>query len=270
MKKIAVFLLVFVFMLSLTACTEVSEDHSREILGYCDTFLSAALKGDVDGAMAAMADQVSKDALSSSMGQFRNYLEGVTEYQLTPDSYFTGVRNGTAYIDATFKMETNARTYYVTGTMVEGYNRLYNINIISAEDKGLVYTGTLDTLADCNGTQLAFLGVAVLTLVFMIYALVHCCRRKIKGKVLWILFIIGGLYIFTVGQGKTNFRLGLFTLAYSHLKLYPNGTSLLQLVLPIGAILYFPLHRELSSPVLMEELPTPDPLPVPEDLADSQ
>ncbi len=270
MKKVAIFLLVFVLMMGLTACGTPTGEHAAEIRGYCDTFLAATLAGDVDGALIAMDESATKEQLEPVILQMQTYMDGVTEYRLTPDGYYMGIKDGTAYIDASFKMETNARTYYVTGTMVEGYDKLYHINIISAEDKGLVYTGTLDTLADCNGTQWAFLGLSVLTLAFMLFALVHCCRRKIKGKVLWILFIIGGLFIFTAGQGRVNFRLGLFTPAYTHLKLYPNGSSLLQLVIPIGAILYFPLHKELRDPVPMEEAPSVEPLPIPEDQTDPE
>ena len=273
MKKLAGLLLVFVLLIGLTACGTPTGEHAAEIRDYCDTFLASTLEGDVDGALAAMDDSATKEQLEPVILQMQTYMDGVTEYHLNPDSYFKGVKNGTAYIEATFKMETNAKTYYVTGTMMAGYSKLYHINIVSAEDKGLVYTGTLDTLEGSNGIQWAFLGLAVLTLAFMIFALVHCCRRKIKGKVLWILFIIGGLLILTAGQGRINFRLGLFTPVYTHMKIYPNGSSLLQLVIPMGAILYFPLHKELKDPapteITLENEYSPTPQSIPETQTES-
>ncbi len=270
MKKVAVLLLIFVLMIGLTTCGTPTGEHASEIRNYCDTFLSATLAGNVDGALVAMDDSAAKEQLEPVILQMQTYMDGVTEYRLTLDSYFKSIRNGTSYTEATFKMETNAQTYYVTGTMAEGYSKLYHINIISAEDKGLVYTGTLDTLEGSNGIQWAFLGLAVLTLAFMVFALVHCCRRKIKGKVLWILFIIGGLFILTAGQGRINFRLGLFTPVYTHMKIYPNGTSLLQLVIPMGAILYFPLHKELRDPVPMEIAPENECSPTPQSIPETQ
>ena len=239
-------LLLLGLVLCLTACTSLIEDNSKEIKGYCETFITAALDGDVDGALSAMSDGASRKDLEPAIEQIRAYLEGVTEFELKATGYESGSNNGTGYKEASFEMTTNIQSFYVTGTMVEGYNKLYNINIVSASDKGLVYTGTIDTLSQCNGTQLAILGLAAATLIFQILTLIHCCRRKVKQKALWILLILlGSLNIRT---GANSFHIGLLELVYSHLKLFPNGSTVLQLVLPLGAILYYPLHRKQPDP----------------------
>ncbi len=247
MKKKVVCLLILILSLNLTACFSTVTEQGTEIKAYCETMVDAILSGDVDKGLSALTDGVAESEFAPVFAEMQGYLDGVTEYQLAQKGWYSGVKNGDSYYEATFEMTTNAGTFYIVGLTVEGYDRLYHFNISTAEDRGMVYTGTLTTLSGSNGLQWGVLALSVLTLAFTIYCLVDCCKRNIQNKALWMILIVSGMLTITLTSGKINFGLSILSLTYSHLKLYPNGDYALQLVAPLGSILYLVFRRKITN-----------------------
>ena len=246
MKKKVVCFLIIILSLSLTACFSTVTEKGTEIQLYCETMVDAILAGDVDRGLGALTDGVNATEFAPVFAETQDYLDGVTEYRLEQKGWYSSIKNGVSSYEATFEMTTNAGTFYVVGVTVEGYDRLYHFNISSAEDSGVDYTGTLTTLDGANATQWGILALSALTLAFTIYCLVDCCKRTIKNKVLWILFIIGGMLTLTIEGSHISFSLSLFTLTYSHLELYSGGSYILHIVLPIGSVFYLTYRDRIT------------------------
>ena len=246
MKKKVVCFLIIILSLSLTACFSTVTEKGTEIQLYCETMVDAILAGDVDRGLGALTDGVNASEFAPVFAETQDYLDGVTEYRLEQKGWYSSIKNGVSSYEATFEMTTNAGTFYVVGVTVEGYDRLYRFNISSAEDSGMVYTGTLTTLDGANAVQWSILALSALTLAFILYCLVDCCKHKVKNKALWILFILAGMLTLTIEGGNIRINLSLLSLTYSHLRLYSDGSYVLRLVAPVGAILYLALRSQIT------------------------
>lgn len=250
--RIIALIFVMAAVLSLASCSILETEKGNEIKAQCEDMLDAMLAKDADAAYPLFSDATDKNAFYAAFPSLCNYIEGVKTYELTQRGWYAGVKNGTSSYEATFKMETNAKTYYVTGVTVNDEERLYHFSIVSEEECDFVFNGTLTTMQDANVLQWCVIVFSAVCFVFTVWMLVDCCRRKIKHKALWILFIILGMLSFTVGfhQNKLNLNgsIAVILFAYSYLKLYTNGAFVLHLVLPVGALLYRIFRKKLILP----------------------
>ncbi len=255
MKRIVrIIALIFVIaaVFSLASCSIVETEKGNEIKAQCEDMLDAMLAKDADAAYLLFSDATDKNSFYAAFPSLCNYIEGVKTYKLTQRGWYARIDNGISSYEATFKMETNAKTYYVTGVVVNEEERLYHFSIVSEEECDFVFTGTLTTMQDANIAQWCVIVFSAICLVFTIWMLVDCCRRKIKYKALWILLIILGVLSFTVSyhQSKLNLNgsISMIVFAYSYLQLYTNGAFVLHLVLPVGALLYRIFRKKLILP----------------------
>ena len=246
MKKKLVCLLLLILFFSLTACSVNPPEKVLEIQLYCETMMDAIVTGNVDRGLGAMNPGTQMSKFAPNFTGLQTVLADVTEFKLEPKEWLFKTVHGIEHYNATFTMTTNAGTYYVSGYMQDGYDRLTSFFVTSDRIGGVDYTGTLTTLDGANAVQWGILALSALTLAFTIYCLVDCCKRTIKNKVLWILFIIGGMLTLTIEGSHISFNLSLFTLTYSHLKLYSGGSYILHIVLPIGSVFYLTYRNRIT------------------------
>ncbi len=274
-------ILTFVLVFSLGSCSVLETEQGNVIKAYCEDILDAILADDPETAYAVLADEANKENFLVAFGAMREYISGVETYQLVQKGWYTEIKNGISYYEATFEMTTNADTYYVIGRTVEGYERLFSFNISAESESDFVYTGTITTLSGTNPLQWAVLLVAAALFIFTIIMLIDCCKRKIKLKPMWIILILAGVFVFSItyGEGDLSFNtsIGLLFVHYSHLKLYPTGNFDFQLVLPAAAIVYFILRKRMTIEATVAEQPPidiipeiPEEIPVTKEESDSQ
>lgn len=259
MKKYIICFLLLAVVLSLAGCAKVLEtEKGTEIKIYCEEIVEAILHNDPNTAVQAFADGVNEEEISKFVSRTKEYIGPVSTYSLTQKGWRTGTNNGSSYYEATFEMVSDNGTFYITGTTAEGYDRLYNFNIVSAEESGLVFTGTLSTLAGANGMQWGVLALAAVFAVFMILMFIDCCKNKIRYKGLWLVLILCGAFVINISDSNIGFRFAVMLMQYSHLKIYPTGVYELNLVLPLGAILYAVFRKGLlikEPQIIREETP---------------
>jgi len=129
------------------------------------------------------------------------------------------------------------------------------------EYQEIIYSGTLTTMADANGAQWAMLLIGALELAFVIWMFVDCCLHKMEKKWLWLLLTAMGIIAFTVsadnGGVRLNFNVGFFFNLYTSLALYSNGAMQLRLMIPVGAIAYAVIRKQLFADYEKTQLPQP-------------
>ncbi|MBQ3257997.1 MAG: hypothetical protein IJA67_11375 [Oscillospiraceae bacterium] len=246
-KRMTIICMVLLLCLSLCACTEVQTEKGDEIKAHCEDMIDAILAGDKDAIRAMIpTDEIDDAALQDFYDNVIPYLEGVETYTLKQVGWHVVTKNGITQYQINFEMTTNAEDYYVLGVMNDDYDGLVHFNITSYKDleaaDALPHTGTLTTLAGSNALQWALLVLSAAVLVFTVVIFIDCCRQSIKRKWLWLLFIALGAFIFTVtyqnGHLSAHFNIGVYPMLYSHLKLTATSAFQLQLVVPLGAVVY--------------------------------
>lgn len=248
MKKKLVCFLFLVLSLCLTACSVNPPEKVLEIQLYCETMMDAIVTGNVDRGLGAMNPGTQMSKFAPNFTGLQTVLADVTEFKLEPKEWRFETVHGIEHYNATFTMTTNAGTYYVSGYMQDGYDRLTSFFVTSDRIGGVDYTGTLTTLDGANAVQWGILALSALTLAFILYCLVDCCKHRVKNKALWILFILAGMLTLTIEGGNIRINLSLLSLTYSHLRLYSDGSYVLHLVAPVGAILYLALRSQITLP----------------------
>ena len=248
MKKKLVCFLLLILSFSLTACSVNPPEKVLEIQLYCETMMDAIVTGNVDRGLGAMNPGTQMSKFAPNFTNLQTFLTDVTEFKLEPKEWLFKTVNGIEHYNATFTMTTNAGTYYVSGYMQDGYDRLTSFFVTSDRIGGVDYTGTLTTLDGANAVQWGILALSALTLAFILYCLVDCCKHRVKNKALCILFILAGMLTLTIKGGNIHINLSLLSLTYSHLRLYSDGDYVLQLVAPIGSILYLALRSQITLP----------------------
>ncbi|MBO5006913.1 MAG: hypothetical protein J6C89_05665, partial [Clostridia bacterium] len=131
------------------------------------------------------------------------------------------------------------------------------------------YTGTITSIKGSNAFQILILLFSAVCIAFIIFALIDCCKHKMKYKPLWIIIILCGVVAFTVTLNNTdiNFkaRVAAMLFSYSYLQIYETGALIFNLSIPVGAIVYFFLRKKLyASATVKEEEQIP-----PEETAES-
>lgn len=253
-KKLLALLLAFACLM-LTGCTaledavgNLAEDTQALIArkavetgleGYTRTMLDALIADDVDLALTAMAPEITREDLVSAFEQMCTIFSVEGDYTLTPVSWNQDNRNGTTQTDVQFLVETGDQAFVVQATALTGVERMAHFYI--APYQPVTATGSTETLEENSLVQNLLLVAAVLEALFVIWALVDCCRHKFPRKWLYVLMIlfVNVLMTFTLSGTRLGmkFNLGLY-LTYTGLMQYSTGETVLRLFVPLGAVIY--------------------------------
>ena len=256
LKKIIACLFIFILCISLASC-ELETEQGNEIKAMCQTFLDAVIAQDEQSAKSVIAHETDPDEFSEIFGLICEYTYGIETYTLRQTGFNSGIDNGYSYYEAIFDMESNVGNFQVSGTTVEGYDNLYNFNIISEEDLNPSYTGTITSLKGSNPFQILLLLVSAACLAFSVVMLIDCFKHKMKYKPLWIILILAGIFAFTLtyidGEINFNWRVAVLFFSYTHLAIYETGAFTLNISIPLGALLYLALRKKLHSSVQAKE-----------------
>ncbi len=263
LKKIFSLFFALLLCLLLASC-ELETEQGNEIKAQCQIFLDAAISEDAASARKVLAEEMDDDSFAKTFPIICEYINGVKTYTLTQTGFNSGIDNGFSYYEAIFTMKTNVGNFELRAMEVEGYEGLYNFNITSEEDLDPSYTGTITSIKDSNVFQILILIFSAACIAFTIFALVDCCKHKMKYKPLWIIIILCGVVAFTITFNDTdvNFKakVAAILFSYSYLQIYETGAFIFNLSLPVGALVYFILRKKLyaSASVKDEEQPLPE------------
>ena len=269
MKRTFSAILVLLLLLPLSGCNAVQIRDVPAIRSHVDTFLTAALENEPNAAYSAFCQALPRAQFNSAFPQIRDLMVDVEEYSLLPIQLHHSSRSDSKSItQITYRMDTNCGAFIVTASAADNKDGLLNLQLVPEEQTTLVHTGSPGHMEGASVVQWTVLVLGFAVWGFVLWAFVDCCCRKIRTKLLWLLLIALAAVVFhvTVSGGMLNFRFnaGIY-LAVSSLLRYGDGSHQLQLVIPLGAILYVCLRKRLERPS-----PTDVPAAVPAESSEKE
>ena len=109
MKKLCKILSVFLVLLAvftLFSCTE-----NEELREQTTQMLDALIDNNFNDAYNLVSGITTKEQFQSVYAQMTDYIDGVTEYELSQVGINSSVQNGITSVSATYLMKTNAKTF---------------------------------------------------------------------------------------------------------------------------------------------------------------
>lgn len=238
-----------------TGCNEALQNlDSEKVREPAEAILDALIADDYNGTYALVSDICTEEEFSAAYKQMKDLLGETDDYELSLLYIYTNssLKNGkkSSYTEAQYEL-TDENVRLVVSVRVDGKDELTSFYLTPYEQTDYYTTGTLENIKELNGVQWIFLLVNVVAIGVTVFALVDCCRHKIRKKVLWILILIFGFVTVAATISSTgfvfNFNVGTIT-AYSALIRQGSGTLIVRLMLPVGAIWYFLARRSLLTP----------------------
>ncbi len=252
-RKSFVVMIVLVLILLLSGCKAfVGAFENEELRGHTDVMLNAILMNDADAGYSLVKDVCNRSDFDPAFKEMCKMLDGVKSYELKllsiyqKSSYVNGESLKT--IDSVYEMNTDGARYVVSVQMSSKAEKLYFFNLAPYEQTNLYYTGVITNMKGASILQWGFLLSNLLVIALTVFALIDCCRHKIKLKPLWIVIILLGAFSIGATISATSFHINfglIWFTAYSAFVRYGGGQVLLRFVIPWGAPLYFILRHWL-------------------------
>ena len=265
-KSVCIIILT-VFMLC-SGCTAVLQElENAEVRQSSEKMLDALIANDFQTAYSLVNKICTEEDFKPAFTQMQELLGNADTYELRLLSIYTNgtITNGQKIrsVSSVYEMMTqNGRI--IVSIKIDDQVGLNSFYLTPYEKTDYYFTGTLNNMKDATAAQWGFLLLNVIAIGFTVFALVDCSRQKIKKKILWILLLLLGFVSLGATISSTSFRLNFnigWLTAYSALIRYGSGTVMLQLMLPVGTIIYFAMRRFLlkeSTPVIVTSEKEPE------------
>lgn len=253
LKISAAIIIAIAVLLSCSGCSTVKQImDDEEIRAYTESMIDALIADDFDAAYAVVDDICTKEEFSEPFTGMQEMLNEAEDYTLELTSIYknSSFTNGETVSSTTASYEVVAgeQTFIVNVQTNSAYENLCAFNIAPFENTNYYYTGTINSMKDATAVQWIMLALNMPIIGIAIFALIDCCRRKIKNKALWIIFIILGFAAIgatlSASSIKFNINIGWIT-SYSALIRYGGGMTVFRLMLPVGAIVYLSMRNKL-------------------------
>jgi hypothetical protein len=233
----------------------IENENYDAIDGY---FFDEIKTQDYYDALAAISDYIEGTAVSSKKTGF--YYQSTTR---------NGVQTNT--LDLSYNIETSVERYVVSANLVEtseGVWEIYGFNVTRAEE--LKGNGAIINFDDIDVVQLMLLIYSAACIALIITSIVLCAKAKIRLKALWIIIILcqAGLTL-TRTAYSVSYSWQFIIVTISNLRKFINGDTILTVLVPLGAILFLCLRKNLIQSAALREQqramntipPAPIPLP---------
>ncbi len=248
----SLFVIILTVLMLCSGCTAVLQElENAEIRQSTEAMLDSLIADDFQTAYSLVKNICTAEDFKPTFTQMQEFLENTDDYALKLLSIYTNssISNGQKLrsVSSVYEMTTNHNRIIVSVSMDDRIG-LSSFYLTPYENTDYYFTGTLDNLKNTSGAQWCFLLFNVIVIGLTVYALVDCCRQKIKKKALWILLLILGFVSLGATISPTGFRFNLnfgWITAYSALIRYGSGTVVLRLMLPVGTIIYFIMRQSI-------------------------
>ena len=258
---------ILIICVLFSSCSKlISAFEDEKTRGYTDVVLEAIIDEDIDSAYSIFSDITTEDEFAPVFYEMKDLIKDVETYELKLLSINTNtnISDGMSITEtrSVYEMTTNDGKYIVEAKMSNLAPKLSAFHIAPYEETDYYYTGTIGHMKDTGVLQWIFLLSNLIVIGTMVFALIDCCRRKVKLKALWIIIIIIGIGAFNVTFGPSqlifNLNFGWLT-AYNALIRYGGGSSTVRLMFPLGSIAYFALR----SLIIKRDVPVQEPYFIP-------
>ena len=237
-------LTALILLVTLISCTpDMDVGNNTEL---ADQFMDHVIADDYDAAYGMVKATVTDSDFRPYWKDIRQTAEGAKTYELEQIGWQINTVNGVTDRTTAYQVYLdNERTVLLrvmTREGIEGIAGIHFSDITEFLASTEVFVPTVQIIL------WVFSGLCV---VFTLWMLVDCLRRKMKYKVVWVLLILFSLCLsFTVGETSNfSFNVGLF-FQTSTITADPGLVAVVtKLVIPVGAILYLCLRKKfVASP----------------------
>ena len=248
-------LTALILLVTLISCTpDMDVGNNTEL---ADQFMDHVIADDYDAAYGMVKATVTDSDFRPYWKDIRQTAEGAKTYELEQIGWQINTVNGVTDRTTAYQVYLdNERTVLLrvmTREGIEGIAGIHFSDITEFLASTEVFVPTV---------QLILWVFSGLCVVFTLWMLVDCLRRKMKYKVVWVLLILFSLCLsFTVGETSNfSFNVGLF-FQTSTITADPGLVAVVtKLVIPVGAILYLCLRKKFTvDPSKPEGEDLPDP-----------
>ncbi len=246
-------LLLAVFVL-FSGCTGIAEKiENEELRQRTEAMLDAIITDDQQTAYSYVKAACTQEQFREVFPQMQEALGDAVDYELKLLSVYTntGISDGEkrTQVSGEYELITEGSRLVVSAVM-DSQNGLVGFHLTPYERTDRYYTGTLGTMREATVPQRIFLLLNLISVGMILCAVIDCCKQKIDKKILWILLLVLGLASFGATVSSTGFRVNFSFLnptSYSALIYYGSGTTVVRLMIPVGAIIYFCKRRSLIT-----------------------
>ncbi|MBE6555909.1 MAG: hypothetical protein E7663_06785 [Ruminococcaceae bacterium] len=274
MGRIMMIVLALLLLLSCMGCSQLLDAvEDEELRGYTEAMLDAIVENDLDAGYALIDDVCTKAEFRSLLTALRQLFGNADTYELEPLAIYRNrsIQDGETVdsVQASYMMTVGTERYVIDVATHSTCENLAAFYVTPYEKTDYYRTGELGAMEGANALQWVMLLSNLISIALVVFALIDACRRKIQRKPLWIVLILLALVTvgITLGATRLNFNFNLaWLLGYSALILYGGGTTVFRVMLPLGAILYFILRKQLvvkpapevvGEPIPEEQAPPP-------------
>lgn len=225
--------------------------ENTEVRQSTEAMLDALIADDFQTAYSLVSRLCTEEEFKPIFAQMQELFRSADTYELSLLSIHTNstISGGqkSSSVSSVYELTTKSEKLIVS-VRIDDQTGMNSFYLTPYEYTDYYYTGTLENMKGTTGLQWGVLLLNVVVLGLVVFALVDCCRQKIRNKVLWILLLVLGFVTVGTTVSATGFRLNFhvgWITAYSALIRYGTGAVTVRLMLPVGAIIYFAKRRSL-------------------------
>ena len=254
-SAVALICLICISLLCFAGCDRYDEDFERESNKneeLTTKFFNYVLEDKQAEAYKMVKDSCSFEEFSESYATFREAFEDANEFEISlyredvfssddyedDEGYFV-------YCDNVYELELdNGR--YLTATVSTSSLSDKTIDFVEVDETTTFrkITGVITPI-----TNIAIINIYIGTIVFTVFMIIDCAKRRIKLKVLWMFILFAAMtYSLSLGgEFSLGYELGV-TLEPSYIEAYPVFETIdIYLSVPAGAIIYFFVREHLPT-----------------------
>lgn len=249
-KNIALMMVLFTFI-SLTSCDTRSRVFDADSVSddYLTGFLDALSQNDLSKAESLFYEgAINKESFPESFKQYQLYWGNHPNYTYEKMKLSASMKSNNRIVEVVYLVtpSDDASPFYVKiirHELSDGRAGLYDISFALVDEiKETNHPiGGLSTISSWDGVQVFLCILSILCVLFTIYTAFHCFRHAKRRKWLWFaIILLVHIGVSIESSNTTNsIRVFISILRLSRKLFYLNGTVLLAVVIPIGAILYW-------------------------------
>ena len=254
-SAVALICLICISLLCFASCDEHYEDIEKESNKneeLATKFFTHVLNDEMAESYKMVKNECSFEEFSDSYATFREAFEGATEFEIilyredgfTSDDYEED-EGYYVYCDNVYELELD-NGKHITATV--------STSSLSDDTIDFIEVNETTTFRNITKFALPFINFSLISLyvgiiVFTVFMIIDCAKRRIKLKALWIILIFAAMTYSASfgGEFSIGYELGV-TLEPSYIEAYPVFETLdIYISIPAGAIIYFFVREHLPT-----------------------
>lgn len=265
---------IFCILLCCIMMTACESDDDSFVKSECQVVIDNVIANKQSAAYKAMSLIYPSNNVyfDKKFKNLRNTFDGVTIYKLKRTSrdlqveskivelwkngkYARVIKKYCLYTE-TFIMTTNAKSYQIAASYLDSPDNekdglvAFKVEVLNSNGGPKSFTGTIENMNNASAVQWILFAIAILETLFVIALLIDCYDHNFPKRILWMFIIVLGMVSRNILINDGNFVLipGIgFILSHTAYITHESGLIQIRILIPVGAILYLALRKQLHS-----------------------